>query len=154
MEYEIYCDGSTRNNGYGDATGGWAYVILTENVMIYAGSGKAGADATNQRMELTAAREACKKISTVLTDQDYVTIYSDSAYLINCIKQNWYINWESNGWINSKKHAVANQDLWKSLIPYFKNIKYKWKKCAGHAGDFWNELVDAMAQHESLEARR
>ena len=36
MDYKIYCDGATSNNGYENARGGWAYLILDENdIEIY-----------------------------------------------------------------------------------------------------------------------
>ena len=28
MTFEIYCDGSTRGNGYENSVGAWAYVVL------------------------------------------------------------------------------------------------------------------------------
>ena len=35
MIFEIYSDGSTRNNGRADAVGAWAYVVLNEGKKIY-----------------------------------------------------------------------------------------------------------------------
>ena len=56
----IYTDGATSNNGYQDAVGGWAYVIIneTENIMAQ-DSGRIN-EATNNICELTALINACK----------------------------------------------------------------------------------------------
>jgi hypothetical protein len=75
-----------------------------------------------------------------------VEIFSDSAYLINCCKAAWWKTWARNGWKNSKKQPVANQDLWERLIPYFKDTEhFTFTKVKGHAGDRYNEQVDGMA---------
>ena len=77
---------------------------------------------------------------------DSVVVYTDSAYLHNCYQQKWYVNWQKNGWKNAKKQPVANQDLWKMLIPYFETFGIDFVKVKGHAGNQWNEYVDDLAQ--------
>lgn len=142
--YEIYCDGATSSNGAIDAPGGWAYVILKDGLIISQNSG-GEKGTTNQRMELTAALKACEEVEA-LDGFATVKLYSDSAYLINCYKQNWWKSWRVNGWKNSKKQAVANQDLWEKLIYFFmKAPGYDFIKVKGHAGNVCNELVDKMA---------
>ena len=103
---------------------------------------------TNQRMELTAALNACREIEK-MDAFARVKIYSDSAYLVNCWKQNWWRAWQANGWKNSKKQPVANPDLWLGLIPFFEKVPngYDFVKVKGHAGNEWNEIVDKMAVH-------
>ena len=142
--YEVYTDGATSGNGKVDAPGGWAYVVLKGGEIILADSGSE-IGTTNQRMELTAAYKACQVIDALAPLAD-VTLYSDSAYFINCYKQGWWKAWEANGWKNSKKQPVANQDLWEKLIPFFKKAPgYKFIKVTGHAGNKYNEIVDKMA---------
>ena len=144
MIYEIFCDGATSGNGKADAPGGWAYVILKDGHIVSQNSG-CEKGTTNQRMELTAALEACKEIDA-MDGFATVKLYSDSAYLINCFKQNWWKAWRANGWRNSKKEPVANQDLWEQLITYFMRTPgYDFIKVPGHAGNEWNEYVDKMA---------
>ena len=41
---------------------------------------------------------------------------SDSTYVINCFRDKWWVNWQRNGWRNSKRQPVANADLWKPLV--------------------------------------
>src|SRR5215211_7969103 len=50
---------------------------------------------TNLRMELTAA---CVVLETI--DRGHVvTVYSDSSYLVNCMRRGWYKKWRENGWL-------------------------------------------------------
>ena len=153
--YEVYTDGATSKNGTKDAPGGWAYVIIKEGKIIKSDSG-GEKGTTNQRMELTAALRACEVIEEIDSFAT-VKIYSDSAYLINCYKQNWWKNWRCNGWKNSKKEPVANQDLWEGIIPFFMRAPgYDFIKVKGHAGNetvhsYWNDYVDKMAVHAKEE---
>lgn len=142
--YEVYTDGATSGNGKADAPGGWAYVILRDGAVVSQNSG-GEKGTTNQRMELTAALKACEEIEA-MDSFATVKLYSDSAYLINCYKQNWWKNWRANGWRNSKKEPVANQDLWEKLIRYFMMTPgYDFIKVKGHAGNEYNEMVDKLA---------
>ena len=50
-------------------------------------------DTTNNRMELFAAVQGF----TALKQPCAVTLYSDSAYLVNAFKQNWIDGWQRNG---------------------------------------------------------
>ena len=106
-------------------------------------------------MELTAAISALKSgyVTIGLKVGHEVELYSDSAYLINCYTQGWWKNWEKNGWKNSKREPVANQDLWEQLIPFFKNKQIKWIKTKGHANDKWNNYVDDLAVKASHRIR-
>ena len=125
---EVYTDGATSNNGYENAIGGAAWIILQENIIIDSGS-KNIKNATNNICEL----------------DENIYVYSDSAYIINCYSQKWWVNWEKNGWINSKKQKVANKELWESLIYYFKKPNFYFKKVPGHSNNKWNNYVDKLA---------
>ena len=153
MNYKIYCDGAASNNGYENALGGWAYVVLDEEENIIFEEAKMEKGATNNRMELYAAYVSIYNLLSKQGDIEHIDIYTDSAYLHNCITQKWYENWMSNGWKNAKKEPVANKQLWQHLIPYFLNEKIEFHKVKGHDGDKWNEYVDklAVAARESVE---
>ena len=90
--------------------------------------------------------KALLQIQSQLAPFDEVNIYSDSAYLINCVNQKWYNGWLMNNWFNSKKEPVANKDLWLDLIPFFGDIRIHWNKVKGHSTDYYNNIVDDMAQ--------
>ena len=144
--YEIYTDGSTRKNGQKGSSGGWGYVVVVDGKMDCYDNGTAS-PTTNQQMELTAAIEACKFIDSNSENGFIpVKIYSDSAYLINCYKKEWWRSWETNGWLNSKKEPIANKELWQQLIPFFKKANFSFDKVLGHSGIYYNEMADKLAR--------
>jgi ribonuclease HI len=145
---EIYTDGSLKKMGQRSTFGGWAFYALREGNDFYHKSGSV-AMTTNQRMELLAILEALKYAQGIRQKGEKVIIYSDSAYAINCYKQEWYVSWRTNGWQNSKNQPVANQDLWQEIIPFFDNFWYDFRKVEGHAGNYWNEQCDKLAQLEA-----
>ena len=153
---DVYTDGSAKGNGTSTSVGGWAFCVVSNGEVIYQSYGSESST-TNQRMELTAAAEALDWLISLLKPrpEDTITVFSDSAYLINCVNQSWWRNWQKNGWRNAKREPVANQDLWIRLIPYFNSASVKWSKVKGHAGDKYNEMVDEMAQNaaEALKQR-
>lgn len=135
---EIYTDGSATKS-----RSGWGFVAVKDDEIIYQKNGVEHIGDTNQMMELIAALEACKWA----TNQHYeeITIYSDSAYLINCYNDKWFIKWENNNWKNSKNEPVANIDLWKQLIMYFRLPNINFVKVKGHNGNQYNEIADKLA---------
>ena len=154
MLFEVYSDGSTRNNGRADAVGAWAYVVLSEGKKICQDC-RAEIGTTNQRMELIAAIEALEYLfyNHLAVPFDRVIVYTDSAYLHNCYAQKWYVNWQNNGWRNAKKEKVANQDLWERLIHFFEAPEVEFMKVRGHADNRWNCYVDDLAQCASQKLK-
>ena len=147
MSLKIYTDGSCRGNGQVNSTGAWGYVVLDEQEeIITTGSGFKD-NTTNQRMELMAAAQGLYYISEHSKYKDAkVEVYTDSAYLHNCVTQKWYVKWRINGWKNSKKEPVANRDLWELLINYFDNKNITFHKVDAHKDNKWNNYVDNMVQ--------
>lgn len=147
INLEIYTDGSSKKIGTA-LFGGWAFLVLRGGEKIYwAADSEQGA--TNQRMELTAILKALEYAHENRRPSERVIIYSDSAYAINCYKQQWYLNWINNNWKNSQKKDVANQDLWRQIIPYYDSFWYNFYKVEGHSGIQWNEECDKLAQQEA-----
>ncbi len=137
QEVVIYTDGACSGN---PGPGGWGAVLMSgERRKEIKG---AEAATTNNRMELRAAVEALAALKTPCT----VTLYSDSAYLINAFQQNWMARWEQNGWLTSKKQPVENADLWRQLISLNRTHRVTWVKVKGHAGNKENERCDALAR--------
>jgi ribonuclease HI len=136
-EVEIYTDGACSGN---PGPGGWAAVLQSKGRFKEI-SGFAP-HTTNQRMELTAAVEGLK----ALKQNCAVTLYSDSAYLVNAFRQDWFAKWEKNGWQNARRQPVENQDLWKELLRLSRVHRVTWVKVKGHAGDQWNERCDVLAR--------
>lgn len=147
MTYKIYCDGAVSNNGYENAVGGWAYVILNDKDTVLFEENNFEKYATNNRMELYSCYKGLDKLLTEITlkEEDKVEVYTDSAYLHNCYSQKWYLSWLKNNWLNSKKQPVANKSLWQLIIPFFENEKIDFFKVKGHNNNYWNEYVDSLA---------
>lgn len=139
MNYSIYTDGACSNNGAKDAVGGAAFVILREDGSVFY------QDYWKVSCEMVALSYACYVINDVLSPDDTVVLYTDSAYIANCIIQKWYKKWQANGWRNSKKEPVANRELWERLIPYFENPHFSFEKVHGHSDCEWNNYVDKLA---------
>ena len=96
---EIYTDGSSTKK-----RSGWGFVVLVDGAKVFEKAGTEHPDDTNQRMELIAVIEACDwAINSEYIKNHNVIVYSDSAYVINCFKDKWFVNWEQNGWKNSRK---------------------------------------------------
>lgn len=135
-EVIIYTDGACSGN---PGPGGWAAVLFYGNhkkeICGYV------PETTNNRMELQAAIEALK----VLKEPCLVKLHSDSAYLVNCFKQGWHKSWVKNGWKNSKKQPVENQDLWKELLSLMEIHHVEFIKVKGHADNEWNNRCDELA---------
>ena len=82
-----------------------------------------------------------------------VTVYTDSAYVVNAFKQNWIDKWLKNGWQNSRKEAVANRDLWMALLEAMQTNQVRIEKVKGHAGHPLNERCDELARAQIRENR-
>lgn len=143
---KIYTDGACAMQTV-SRPGGWGCYIVKNN-KSYRLSG-AELMTTNQRMEIKACSEGLTAICDLFEEIDKVEIYSDSAYVCNCFNQNWWRNWEKNGWVNSKKEPVANRELWEELIKGYKNFDVEFIKITGHSGNEGNEIANTLAQNES-----
>ncbi|MGG4497584.1 ribonuclease HI [Brevibacillus reuszeri] len=135
-EVQIYTDGACSGN---PGPGGWGAVLMYgQHIKEMSG---AEPNTTNNRMELQAAISAL----TSLKEACKVTLYSDSAYLVNCFKQGWFKGWLKNGWKNSKGQPVENQDLWKELLRLMDIHQVEYVKVKGHADNKWNNRCDELA---------
>lgn len=149
---DIYTDGSSKSIG-STRFGGWAFIAVKDGNKVYeAADSEQGA--TNQRMELMAILKALKYAQGVRLPYERVVLYSDSAYAINCYKQQWYASWLMNGWKTTSNKDVINIDLWNQIIPFFENFWYNFEKIEGHSGVVWNELCDKLAQTEAEKLKK
>ncbi|MFQ5607092.1 MAG: ribonuclease HI [Candidatus Zixiibacteriota bacterium] len=145
-EVTVYTDGACSGN---PGPGGWAAALRFNGKEKRLSGG--AAKTTNNRMELTAAIEALR----ALTRRCTVTIHTDSKYLKDGIER-WIHNWKKNGWKTSAKKPVLNEDLWQELDRLAGNHDVRWEWVKGHAGDRYNEIVDALAveELEKFKARK
>ncbi|ACL76105.1 ribonuclease HI [Ruminiclostridium cellulolyticum] len=138
-QIEIYTDGACSGN---PGAGGWGAVLMYgEHKIEISGFEKS---TTNNKMELTAAYEALKR----LKEPCRVNLYSDSAYLVNAFLQGWLDKWIKNGWKRNKNEEVKNVDLWKELVKLADIHEIKWIKVKGHADNEYNNRCDKLATDE------
>lgn len=154
----FYTDGSCRGNpgpgGYGVIGLDIAYSqTMTEvipRMSTWYAYRESQENTTNNRMELEAILHAAK-FAKMLPAHKFI-IYSDSAYAVKAINE-WMRGWAANGWQNSKKKPVENQDLMKQLWEIFSDPKCNCQviKCNGHSGEIGNELADALATNDYIK---
>ena len=133
----IYTDGACSGN---PGIGGWGVVILEINKdEIFLNGGND--NTTNNRMELTAAIEALKKIQ----NKENIKLITDSKYVKDGI-QSWIINWKKNGWKTAAKKPVKNKELWIELDNLISKHSITWEWVKGHAGNKYNEKADYLAR--------
>lgn len=133
----IYTDGACSGN---PGPGGWGAVLFYgPHKKEISGGTK---ETTNNRMEIQAVIEGL----TLLKEACRVTVYSDSAYVVNCFQKRWIHGWLRNGWKNSKGAAVENQDLWKQLWELMGKHTVEYVKVKGHSDNEWNNRCDELAR--------
>lgn len=128
----IYTDGAAQGN---PGPGGYGTILKFNDHVKELSQGYRLT--TNNRMELLAViagLEAIRKKGIP------VTIYSDSKYVVDAVKQGWLWDWEKK---NFKKKA--NPDLWQRFIPLYHIFKPKFVWVKGHAGHPENERCDELA---------
>ena len=160
MKIRIYTDGACSEN---PGPGGWASIWVSDNgIKVISGNNP---NTTNNQMELTAVVVSLRRVRNFLTtlsnpwmSKEY-EIYSDSAYVVNSINNNWVDRWMLNDWKTSKGDDVKNVELWIECLRLLSKIrqsgvKITFIKIKGHSGDTLNEYADEIAKKEVLNARK
>ena len=153
MRVRVYTDGACSGN---PGPGGWAICFNTDTDCI-TDSG-CEYETTNNRMELTAMLKCLQRISKDGNKENTYVIYSDSAYVINAIKNDWLTKWYMSKWKTKAGEDVKNDDLWKQVFGVLSNLKTNkfdvtYEKVKGHSGVTFNELVDKLAVKERDKAK-
>ena len=140
----IYTDGACSQNGTWN--GGWGILIVSNGKMIK-GIGDYDANTTNNIMELMAFLQALNYYDkNKKNDLEALSIYTDSAYIYNCITKKWYVKWRQNGWIKGDGHPVLNQDLWENILTFYEKYDIiKIEKVKAHDKNIYNNEVDNIA---------
>ncbi len=138
----IYCDGACSNNQRRQNIGGWGAVLVSRGrVKEISGAER---DTSNNRMELLAC---IKALEAVRDRARPVEVFTDSAYLANCMQQGWHRRWRRNGWLTAAKKPVENKDLWLRLLELAEGFpRLAFHKVAGHSQVELNELADRLAR--------
>ena len=127
-----YADGSCIGN---PGPGGWGFVIVRPGGEREESSG-GDPETTNNKMELTAAIEALKRIEPGHS----VVLRSDSEYVVKGI--------------NEKRKRKANLELWNRLDAEIaaRRVTFEWVR--GHTDDPLNARADELAHSEAERIAR
>jgi ribonuclease HI len=144
----VFTDGSAN---YKNGLGGMAvYIIVNDEKEIFYNKGYSYTSVG--RMELRAAITALQKISD---KNSFVTLYSDSQYVVNCVKEGWL-----NKWNRTEFRGLKNVDLLKILFNELKKFRLTptFKHVKGHTKNsdslsLGNEIVDKLANYKNFEDR-
>lgn len=122
--WTAYADGSCIGN---PGRGGWGVVLIDPDGVTseYAG---ANPSTTNNRMEITAALEALRRVPAGAA----IAIHSDSQYVIKTMNLGW--------------RRRENLDLWAPLDQESARHRVRWEWVRGHNGDPLNERADELAR--------
>jgi ribonuclease HI len=144
---KIYPDGACSGNQFESNTGGWGVVLEYEGHIKELHGYEF--NTTNNRMEITALIEGL----SALTKKGYETwVFSDSSYLIDCLRKRWYEKWQVNGWMNANKKPVENKDLWEKLIVFLPDYDFRFFLIKGHLQEkakeeIKNKQYDRFVRH-------
>lgn len=135
-EIIIYTDGAAKGN---PGPGGYGVVLMSGR--HYKELAQGFRLTTNNRMELMSV---CVALESLKTEKCFVTIYSDSKYVVDAVEQNWIGGWVKRNWKN-----VKNPDLWSRYLKIAAkhHVKFIWVK--GHNGNKYNERCDTLAVQAS-----
>lgn len=136
----IYTDGACSGN---PGPGGYAAILIAGGYEKELSGGEKST--TNNRMELMAVIKGLEALKCRCN----VSIYSDSAYVVNAFNNNWIYSWQKNNWINSAKSPVANRDLWEKLLELKGKHNVTFIKVKGHSDNEYNNRCDKLAVMES-----
>jgi ribonuclease HI len=148
---DLFCNGYCPSN---PGFGAWATILQCEfNGKTYTKEfhGNSDGRTTNNRMTLTALIEGLGKLKF---DGCFVTVYTDSRYIVDAIAKGWVHQWSRNQWKKKDGKVVANADLWSVFIKEYH--RHHLIKCVyiGHLKqDFEFKASDKCKQisKESLE---
>lgn len=138
----ITTDGSCRKNpgpgGYAAILQRYSGGLLQKEKELTGGA----IDTTNNRMEMSAAIAALKKIKR--EDAPPVILRTDSKLIVNGMNE-WLPGWIAGGWRKGDGKPVENEDLWKELVRLCTGLDVTFEWVRGHAGDPVNERADRLA---------
>ena len=132
----IHTDGSCLGN---PGPGGYAAILeyRAEEKKLSGGF----RHTTNNRMEIFAVIAGLE----ALNGRCSVTVYTDSRYVVDAIKEGWAQRWRANGWMRNKRERAINPDLWGRLLDALENHEVELKWVRGHSNNVGNIRADRLA---------
>jgi ribonuclease HI len=135
----IYTDGASSGN---PGPGGYGTILMSgPHEKVLSGGFRF---TTNNRMELLAVIVGLEHLKY---EGSYVTIYSDSRYVVNAVEKGWVFGWEKKNFKDKK-----NPDLWKRFLQFYRKHKVKFIWIKGHADNPFNQRCDSLAVSASRSA--
>lgn len=133
---KIYTDGACSGN---PGPGGYGAILIYKGIEKEISGGEPST--TNNKMEITAVVKGLE----LLKEPCDVTIYSDSAYVVNAIEKGWLTSWKKNNWLKADKKRVKNIDLWEELLKLLEIHNVRFVKVKGHSDNEYNNRCDKLA---------
>jgi len=132
MSVVIYTDGSAKGN---PGKGGYGVVMMSGSHRKEISGGFELT--TNNRMELLSVIVGLEHLKK---EKTFVTIYSDSKYVVDSIEKKWLFSWEKKNFRKKK-----NPDLWIRFLKIYRKhqVSFIWVK--GHSNIKENERCDRLA---------
>jgi ribonuclease HI len=135
MDYMVFTDGSTFNNGKKNKPKyGGIGIYLQSPIVKSIGIPFNNPETTNNICELNACIMAIKviiKFPAFNIENDKIKIYSDSQYVIKSITE-WSKRWVKNGWKNKAGQQVKNSALIKKLLELYNKYKIEMMHVRSH----------------------
>ena len=75
-----------------------------------------------------------------------VTIYSDSAYIVNAFQQNWIGSWKEKGWSRGRSGEFKNKEYWMELYKLSQIHQLEFRKVKGHSDNYNNRCDELVNQ--------
>lgn len=142
IKIEIYTDGACNQQA---KTGGWSFIMIEDGEIKIQKKGPE-IETTNNKCEMIAVIKALEELeSKEFFGPISVTVYSDSAYLVNGFLEDWITGWMKNGWLNAYNKPVKNKELWEKLIYLQKKYRVIFNQIKRMSNDL-AKRVDQMAK--------
>lgn len=157
MSICIYTDGSARNNGYKNSSGGFGVVVLEipdfcrddSNAKLIRVFQQQTSPTTNNKEEMKAIIWAMENYGKDSLGMPIV--YTDSNYSLNTFTK-WMWAWKDNGWRRSNNLVPENLDIVQHYDKLVQDgYRIQLEKVHGHSGNKWNELADMLATYKINE---
>ena len=132
MSVVIYTDGSAKGN---PGNGGYGVVMISGDLRKELSGGFSLT--TNNRMELLSVIVGLEHLKK---EKTFVTIYSDSKYVVDAVEKKWLFSWEKKNFGKKK-----NPDLWIRFLKIFRKHQVRFVWVRGHSNIKENERCDQLA---------